>query len=44
MGKVAVVKHSNSVKHVQNSESRKSSLAAMLALGLVPCQKLVSKR
>ena len=31
MRKGAVVKHSKSVKHVQNSESRKSSSAAMLA-------------
>ena len=31
MGKGAVVKHSKSVKHVQNSESRKSSAAAMLS-------------
>ena len=31
MGKGAVVKHSKSVKHVQNSESRKSSSATMLA-------------
>ena len=31
MGKGAVVKHSKSFKHVQNFESRKSSLAAMLA-------------
>ena len=31
MGKGAVVKHSKSVKHVQNFESRKTSSAAMLA-------------
>ena len=31
MGKATVVKHSKSVKHVQNSEGRKSSLAGMLA-------------
>ena len=33
MGKGAVAKHNKSVKHVQNSESRKSSSAV---LGLVP--------
>ena len=31
IGKGPVVKHIKSVKHVQNSESRKSSSAAMLA-------------
>ena len=31
MGKGAVVKHSKTVKHVHNSETRKISLAAMLA-------------
>ena len=31
MGKGAVVKHSKTVKHVQNSETQKSSSAAMLA-------------
>jgi len=31
MGREALVKHSKSVKHVQNSESRNCSSAAMLA-------------
>ena len=36
MGKGAVVMHSKSVKHVQNSENWKSSSAAMLASWAVP--------